>query len=414
MRGSAGRISRQAPSARPGRTAADGRRRRPRRRRRSTGDGPHRLHDELAARGTGVAAARTGTDPRRRANRSTRSGWKWWRSSPTAAGRPARSSTRCAAAISGTAACSATPRCAWRNRNSCESVSRERTSADSAHSRLNTRQSRTRPSWTPSSASTSARPTARSPSSATASRIVFDEDGDPILPSFVGLSEDGRLLVGKAARNQWVLAPERTIKSIKRKMGQDVKVKLGDQEYRPQEISAMILRALRDRAASAAGPAGQQGGHHRAGLLQRRPAAGHARGRRAGRPGGRAHPQRADRRLADLRPQPAASCARMLVYDLGGGTFDVSIVQAAGGRRRGAVQPRRHAARRRRLRRPAAQARLRPVPGRSTASTCAPTSSARPASLRAVEAAKRQLSYHPFARIEEEFIAEKDGAGRCT
>src|SRR5262249_47740173 len=68
---------------------------------------------------------------------------------------------------------------------------------------------------------------------------VFAEDGDPILPSFVGLSEDGRLLVGKAARNQWVLAPERTIKSIKRKMGQDVKVKLGDQDYRPQEISAM-------------------------------------------------------------------------------------------------------------------------------------------------------------------------------
>src|SRR5262249_58547735 len=74
------------------------------------------------------------------------------------------------------------------------------------------------------------------------------EDGDPILPSFVGLSEDGRLLVGKPARNQWVLAPERTVKSIKRKMGQDVKVKLGDQEYRPQEISAMILKVLKDRA----------------------------------------------------------------------------------------------------------------------------------------------------------------------
>src|ERR671924_331659 len=78
--------------------------------------------------------------------------------------------------------------------------------------------------------------------------VVCAEDGDPILPSFVGLSEDGKLLVGKAAKNQWVLAPERTIKSIKRKMGQDVKVKLGDQEYRPQEISAMILRALKDRA----------------------------------------------------------------------------------------------------------------------------------------------------------------------
>src|SRR5262249_21311665 len=77
---------------------------------------------------------------------------------------------------------------------------------------------------------------------------VFEEDSDPILPSFVGLADDGRLLVGEAARNQWVLAPERTVKSIKRKMGQDIKVKLGDQEYRPQEISAMILRALKDRA----------------------------------------------------------------------------------------------------------------------------------------------------------------------
>src|SRR3954470_7102997 len=80
--------------------------------------------------------------------------------------------------------------------------------------------------------------------------VVFEEDADPILPSFVGLSEDGRLLVGKAARNQWAVAPERTVKSIKRKMGQDVKVKLGEQEYTPQEVSALILRALRDRASA--------------------------------------------------------------------------------------------------------------------------------------------------------------------
>ena len=40
--------------------------------------------------------------------------------------------------------------------------------------------------------------------------VMLEEEGDPILPSFVGLSDDGRLLVGKAARNQWVVAPERT------------------------------------------------------------------------------------------------------------------------------------------------------------------------------------------------------------
>jgi len=94
---------------------------------------------------------------------------------------------------------------------------------------------------------------------------VFSEQDDPLLPSFVGLSEDGRLLVGQAAKNQWVLAPERTIKSIKRKMGQDVKVQLGDQEYRPQEISAMILKALRDRAAAQLGsPVNKASGKRRA------------------------------------------------------------------------------------------------------------------------------------------------------
>src|SRR3954470_22117451 len=79
--------------------------------------------------------------------------------------------------------------------------------------------------------------------------VALAGDAGPFLPSFVGLSDDGKLLVGKPARNQWALAPDRTIKSIKRKMGQDVTVPLGDKQFRPQEISAMILRALRERAA---------------------------------------------------------------------------------------------------------------------------------------------------------------------
>src|SRR5580704_13637389 len=77
--------------------------------------------------------------------------------------------------------------------------------------------------------------------------VVLAEQGDPILPSVVGLDPQGKLLIGRAARNQFNLFPDRTIRSIKRKMGQDVSVSLGAQKYRPQEISAMILRALKDR-----------------------------------------------------------------------------------------------------------------------------------------------------------------------
>ena len=155
---------------------------------------------------------------------------------------------------------------------------------------------------------------------------VFAEDADPILPSFVGLSEDGKLLVGKAARNQWVLAPERTVKSIKRKMGQDVKVKLGEQEYRPQEISAMILRALKERAQ-------RELGHEVQRAVITVPAYFNDSQRQATREAGELAGLEVVRILneptaASLTYDPSqAELRRMLVYDLGGGTFDVSIVQ---------------------------------------------------------------------------------------
>src|SRR5437868_2450069 len=157
--------------------------------------------------------------------------------------------------------------------------------------------------------------------------VCADEDGDPILPSFVGLSEDGRLLVGKAARNQWVLAPERTVKSIKRKMGQDVKVKLGDQEYRPQEISAMILRQLRERASRQLGTPVNK-------AVITVPAYFNDAQRQATREAG----ELAGLEVVRILNEPTAASLtydpshrelrRMLVYDLGGGTFDVSIVQS--------------------------------------------------------------------------------------
>src|SRR5438067_5359001 len=237
--------------------------------------------------------------------------------------------------------------------------------------------------------------------------VVCTEDDDPILPSFVGLSDDGRLLVGKAARNQWVLAPERTIKSIKRKMGQDVKVRVGEQEYRPQEISAMILRALRDRASQQLGAP-----VHKAVITV--PAYFNDAQRQATREAG----ELAGLEVVRILNEPTAASLtydpsqrelrRMLVYDLGGGTFDVSIVQA----QEGVVEV-------------LASHGDTQLGGddfddlllkhvcdwfqTEHGMDLRQNLIAKERVLKAVEAAKRHLSYHPFARIEEEFLSEKEG-----
>jgi molecular chaperone DnaK len=236
---------------------------------------------------------------------------------------------------------------------------------------------------------------------------VLVEDGDPILPSIVGLAEDGRLLVGKAARNQWVLAPERTVKSIKRKMGQDVKVPLGDQQFTPQEVSAMILRTLKARAERELGQPVEK-------AVITVPAYFNDSQRQATREAGDLAGLDVVRILneptaAALTYNPDQSKAeRILVYDLGGGTFDVSIVHTENGvvevlashgdtalggddfdellldsvadefQEMYEIDLRANRTSRARL-------------------------------LRAVEDVKKRLSDHPFARIEEEFIAERDG-----
>ena len=78
--------------------------------------------------------------------------------------------------------------------------------------------------------------------------VISDAAGETIVPSFVGLSPTEEMLVGEPAYNQYVVAPERTIKSVKRKMGNDERVSLGEQSYTPQEISAFILRRLKSMA----------------------------------------------------------------------------------------------------------------------------------------------------------------------
>ena len=70
--------------------------------------------------------------------------------------------------------------------------------------------------------------------------VLADQRGRVILPSVVGVDEAGELLVGEEARNQYILYPDRTVRSIKRLMGSDRKVQLAEKEYSPQEISAII------------------------------------------------------------------------------------------------------------------------------------------------------------------------------
>jgi molecular chaperone DnaK len=237
--------------------------------------------------------------------------------------------------------------------------------------------------------------------------VVFAEDGDPILPSFVGLSEDGRLLVGKAARNQWVVAPERTIKSIKRKMGQDVKVRLGEQDYRPQEISAMILRALRDRATRELGTPVSR-------AVITVPAYFNDAQRQATREAG----ELAGLEVVRILNEPTAASLtydpnqrdlrRMLVYDLGGGTFDVSIVQA----QEGVIEVLSSHGDTQLGGDDFDDLLLKYIGDKFQAEHDIDLRSnlvAKARVLRAAEATKRHLSYHPFARVEEEFIAEKDG-----
>ena len=236
---------------------------------------------------------------------------------------------------------------------------------------------------------------------------VIAIDGDPILPSVVGLSSDDKLLVGKPARNQYVLAPERTVKSVKRQMGLDLKIPLGTQQFRPQEVSAMILRRLKEAAEKDLGQP-----VHKAVITV--PAYFNDSQRQATREAGQLAGLEVVRILNEptaaaltYRPNPDTN-EKFLVYDLGGGTFDVSIVQAEGGvfevlSSHGDTQLGGDDFDDLLLNHIADEFQeLYQIDLRSNLTTKARL-------LRAVENAKKTLSDHAFARIEEEFIAEKDG-----
>jgi len=156
---------------------------------------------------------------------------------------------------------------------------------------------------------------------------VLESGQNKLLPSVVGLSPSGELLVGEAARNQLVLYPERTVRSIKRKMGSSETVSLGERQFRPPEISALILREL----ATWAGRALQQ-------TVEKAVITVPAYFSDAQRQATREAAQLAGLEAVRILNEPtAASLAygegsrhNAMVYDLGGGTFDVSIVALEG------------------------------------------------------------------------------------
>ncbi len=160
-------------------------------------------------------------------------------------------------------------------------------------------------------------------------RVLPDTDGDLILPSCVGLSDTGKLLVGREALRQYAAAPERTVKSIKRLMGTEHQTTLGDRDYLPQEISAIILRSLKQRAETALGEALTQAvitvpAYFTDAQRQATKEAGEIAGFEVLRI---LNEPTAAALAYDLRSEDTE---RVLVYDLGGGTFDVSVVEITG------------------------------------------------------------------------------------
>lgn len=155
--------------------------------------------------------------------------------------------------------------------------------------------------------------------------VVVDIDGDAVMPSAVGLAPGGELIVGRAARNQMVSHPESTILSIKRRMGESSKVTLGEKQLSPEELSSLILRQLAGHAAAALGAEVRK-------AVITVPAYFNERQREATRNAG----ELAGLEVVRIINEPTAAAMAyeaghegdrtILVYDLGGGTFDASLV----------------------------------------------------------------------------------------
>ncbi|MGA1821128.1 MAG: molecular chaperone DnaK [Thermoplasmatota archaeon] len=160
--------------------------------------------------------------------------------------------------------------------------------------------------------------------------VIANREGSRTTPSVVGITKKGERLVGELAKRQAVANPDNTISSIKRKMGQKTKVKMGGKRYTPQEISAMILQKLKEDAEEYLGEKVTD-------AVITTPAYFEDSQRQATKDAGKI----AGLEVKRIINEPTAAALAygldkegdmtILVYDLGGGTFDVSILQIGGG-----------------------------------------------------------------------------------
>jgi len=237
---------------------------------------------------------------------------------------------------------------------------------------------------------------------------VIEDGGRKILPSFVGMGDNNEILVGEPAKNQYALYPERTIKSIKRQMGEETPVEMAGQTYTPQEISAIILKHLKSIAEADLKQPVQK-------AVITVPAYFSDAQRQATREAG----EIAGLEVVRMINEPTAAALsyeaeqqthkRILVYDLGGGTFDVSVVSieeevvevvaSHGNNKLGGDD--------------FDQKIINHLVEQLQQKSGIDINESRKAMARinrAAEAAKRALSDQPFVSIEEEYLDEHDGA----
>ena len=160
--------------------------------------------------------------------------------------------------------------------------------------------------------------------------VIANAEGARTTPSVVGFGKNGERMVGQVAKRQAITNPDRTVASIKRQMGTDYKVTIDDKKYTPQEISAMILQKLKTDAEAYLGDTVTE-------AVITVPAYFTDAQRQATKDAGKI----AGLEVKRIINEPTAAALaygidkeddqKVMVYDLGGGTFDVSIIEMGDG-----------------------------------------------------------------------------------